>query len=417
MMPTSSRSWYGAAAAVAATGFGGAVPIPLLLLFRDELGLSDAALTLAFGVTAAGIVAGLVAAAPLSDRYGRRPVTVAATLLGLVASLVLIAAQDSVTALYAGRLAQGLAGGLAFSAGTVWIGELSRAGTGPRNATIALSLGFGLGPLAAGLLGEFSDAPLTWPFVLHAALAAVAMVLAARTSETRPPSAARGIALGVPRRVRGPFLVGVAPAAVWVQGLPAIALSTLPLFIDQAVGAVILVTGLTAALSGLAGAFVQPAVRGMGARALPLGLVVGLPGIAVGVVAVAADERLLALPAAALLGAAYGLANTGGLARVAELTTPDERAAVTSSFLVLSFVGYAGVPYLAVALSGALGDEGALLALAGLVLMTLAIITAGSGSDRPMIHLQAGRREVLRIAGRKAGADRYGSGRDQAVRL
>lgn len=369
-----SSSWLGAAAAVAATGFGGAVPIPLLLLFRDELGLSDGALTLAFGITGMSIVAGLLLAAPLADRLGRRPVTVAAALLGLLASLVLIAAQDSALALYAGRLAQGLAGGLAFSAGTVWIGELSRAGDGPRNATVALSLGFGLGPLAAGLLGEYTDAPLTWPFILHAALAAGAVMAAVQTVETRPPDAARGVHLGVPARVRRDFLLGVAPAAFWVQGLPAIALSTLPLLIDQEVGAVILLTGITAALSGLAGALIQPAVRDMGSRALSLGLLVGLPGIAIGVVAVALDERLLALPAAFLLGAAYGLANTGGLARVAELTAPAERAAVTSSFLVLSFVGYAGVPYLAVGLSGPLGDEGALVALAALVMATLAII-------------------------------------------
>jgi MFS family permease len=369
-----STSWRGAGAAVVATGFGGAVPIPLLLLFRDELALSDAALTLAFGITAAGIVVGLLLAAPLSDRLGRRPVTVAATALGLAASLVLIAAQDSTLALYAGRLAQGLAGGFAFSAGTVWIAELSPPGAGPRNATVALSLGFGLGPLVAGLLGELSGRPLTWPFVVHAALSALAIAAALRTAESRPEGAARGIAIGIPHGLRRTFLLGLAPAALWVQGLPAIALATLPLMIDQTVGAVVLVTGATAAISGLAGALIQPAVRDLGTRALPLGLVVGLPGIAIGIAAVAVDERLLALPAAALLGAAYGMANTGGLARVAQIARPDQRAALTSSFLVASFAGYAGIPYLAVALRGPLGDEGALACLAALVGVALLVV-------------------------------------------
>ena len=53
------------------------------------------------------------------------------------------------------------------------------------------------------------------------------------------------------------------------------------------------------------------------------------------------------------------MANTGGLARVVQPAEPAQRAAVTSSFLVASFVGYAGAPYLAVALRGPLGDEGA----------------------------------------------------------
>lgn len=254
----------------------------------------------------------------------------------------------------------------------MWIGELSGAATGPRNATIALSLGFGLGPLVAGLLGEFTNRPLAWPFVVHAVLAATAIVAALRTAESRPGGVTRRVTVGVPRHLRRPFVLGLAPAAVWVQGLPAIALSTLPLLIDQSIGAVVLVTGLTAALSGLSGAFVQPLVRGAGARALPLGLVTGLPGIAIGVAAVAIDERLLALPAAVLLGAAYGMASTGGLAHVAELTDQSQRAAATSAFLVASFAGYAGVPYLAVALSGSLGDEGALAALAGLVVASLA---------------------------------------------
>jgi len=189
------------------------------------------------------------------------------------------------------------------------------------------------------------------------------------------PQDGRGRALGVPPHLRWAFLSRLAPAAIWVQGLPAIALTTLPVLIDQSVGAVILVTGVTAAISGLAGALVQPAVRGLGATALPLGLLTGRPGIGIGALAVAADERLLALPAALLLGAAYGLANAGGLARVAEMTGAGERATVTSSFLVLSFVGYAGVPYLAVALRPTTGDEGALLVLAGLVLATAAVVS------------------------------------------
>ena len=61
--------------------FGTNVPTPLLLIYRDALGLSSTALTGAFGVYAAGLVPALLLAGPASDRFGRRAVVVPFVLL------------------------------------------------------------------------------------------------------------------------------------------------------------------------------------------------------------------------------------------------------------------------------------------------------------------------------------------------
>ena len=77
--------------AVFVAAFGTNVPTPLLLIYRDELGLTPNALTGAFGVYAAGLVPALLLAGPASDRLGRRPVVVG-TLLVLVATWLRAAA-------------------------------------------------------------------------------------------------------------------------------------------------------------------------------------------------------------------------------------------------------------------------------------------------------------------------------------
>jgi MFS family permease len=52
--------------------------------------------------------------------------------------------------LFAGRLVAGAASGAAFSSGAAWIKELSGTGSGARRVTVAMTAGFGLGPLLAG---------------------------------------------------------------------------------------------------------------------------------------------------------------------------------------------------------------------------------------------------------------------------
>jgi MFS family permease len=110
--------------AVFVTAYGTNVPTPLLLVYRDELGLGPAALTGAFGVYAAGLVPALLLAGPASDRHGRRRVVVPFVLLSVATSLLFLAAGGSVLVLFACRFLQGAVSGVVFSVGTAWLGEL-----------------------------------------------------------------------------------------------------------------------------------------------------------------------------------------------------------------------------------------------------------------------------------------------------
>ena len=57
-----------------AAAAGTNIPTPLLLVYRDELDMSDASITAIFGVYALGLMLALAVAGQAADRWGRRRV-------------------------------------------------------------------------------------------------------------------------------------------------------------------------------------------------------------------------------------------------------------------------------------------------------------------------------------------------------
>src|SRR5262249_53428257 len=146
--------WLRPAIAVAAIGWGANQFAPLIVLYQRH-GVSVAATEVMFGLYAVGLVPALMVGGRWSDRAGRRAVWLAALALSLVASLVLMAGSAWHGLLFPGRLVVGVSSGLAFGTGAAWIRELSAVDAqhhaGPRRATIAMTIGFGGGPLVAGI--------------------------------------------------------------------------------------------------------------------------------------------------------------------------------------------------------------------------------------------------------------------------
>ena len=183
----------------------------LLVVYRKELGLPPASLGILFGAYAVGLVPGLVVAGRASDAWGRRSVVLPASCLAIAASTVLAFGSRGFGVLFAGRLVYGLGMGLMMGPGTVWVQELSSVAEGPRRATLALSAGFGLGPLVSGVVAEFSPAPMVLPYVGHIAVMALALFGARAVPETaarrplwlEPPASRHASARRVARR-RGP---------------------------------------------------------------------------------------------------------------------------------------------------------------------------------------------------------------------
>lgn len=348
-------TWWAAAALLFAAAFGTNVSTPLLLIYRDRLDLSPATLTAIFGVYALGLAPSLLFAGPASDRFGRTRVLLPATVLVALASLLFLLGENSVPLLFAARFVQGLASGAAFSVGSAWLQDLVGVGhiaAASRRASLALTLGFCLGPLTAGLLGEYGPRPLVVPYIVHVALVAVllatAVIVARHGAWTAGRRGASGASLlprpqlgRAGRRVFGQTLV---PTAICVYAFPSVAITVLPLPHRHLAHAVAF-TGVLAAVSLGAGALVQPVVHRLGVRSGPVGAALGALGYGLGAVTAVLDTAWLALPAGGLLGAGGGLCLNAGLTLVQQLSTPLTRGACNGLFYTWAYVGFA-MPFL-----------------------------------------------------------------------
>lgn len=379
-----------------AVGYGANHFVPLLAVYRSSLHLSDGDATAIFGVYALGLIPGLLLGGRAGDRYGRRRVMLGFAALSLVATVVLISGHWGTGGLYAGRLLTGVVSGTVFTVGTAWVKELSDGsppGTGARRAALALTGGFGVGPLVAGPLARWAPAPEVLPYVVHLALAGAALALLRRAPETRLPGSAPGrrsrlLPLGASSRR---FRWIVLPLGPWVFGSVTLVFTTLPAHGVGPVGVLgVAFPGLLAAVSLGAGFAVQPWGRRLHARGWAGGA--GAPAVSLGVVTVGclaaagatADPSLLSVTGAALLlGAGYGLCLVVGLREVEQLATPDELSAVVALFYSLAYSGLA-VPYLLALVAPRFGYPSALLVTAGVVTATLIAVL-----------LQAGRRPLL----------------------
>jgi Major Facilitator Superfamily len=402
--------WLPVAAVLLGTGWGANQFSPMLLVYRQRLGLSPGMLEAMFGVYALGLIPGLLLGGRLADARGRRTVVIPAAVLSLASSMLLGAGAYGVTLLFAGRLAAGISSGAVFGAGTAWLRELSRppfgVASGPvaaRRAAIAMTAGFALGPLVAGLLAQWAPAPDVLPYLPH--IAVMAMVWAASRSVPETVTVARAQAAvaraqaavaraqaavvragsagrtGLVRSTR--FRRVVAPMAPWVFTAPAIAFALLPSVVGagQASDGIALTAAITA-LCPLAGVAVQPLARrldGRGRRnhAAIAGLLVLVAGLALGAVTAAGRQTWLLAPCAVVLGGAYGLCLVAGLIEIQGVAGQRGQAALTAAYYALAYLGFAA-PYLFV-LAAHLASYSVLLgAAAVLALATTALVARRS---------------------------------------
>jgi MFS family permease len=371
-----------------AVGWGANQFTPILIAYRDQLDMSVQTRAFLFGVYAAGLVPALLVGGAASDRWGRRTVVVPFVALSPLASVLLVVEHDSTLGLAAARLLAGACSGVVFSAATAWVVELSQADgdgdAGPRRAAIALSAGFGAGPLVAGLVAEWAPRPLETPYVPHVVLGVVALVLALGVAGPRPEGVVRRSLVRIPAVTRGRrFLLVVAPSAPWVFGCAAISIAYLPGEIGGSQSGALAFVGVLSGLTLGCGVLVQGLARRLDDRrpllAGQVGLLLAVAGGAVGVLALATDVRWFLLLGAPLLGGGYGCVLVSGLRETERLADPGERGATVAVFYALTYVGFA-FPYLLGAIGG--GIPALLVALA-VALLSLATVTR---ADRAVVR-------------------------------
>jgi hypothetical protein len=149
----------------------------------------------------------------------------------------------------------------------------------------------------------------------------------------------------------------------------------------------IALTAAITTLTAVAGVLIQPVARKLeaGARShtgMVLGLVVVAAGL--GLAALTADvrENWLLIPCAIVLGSAYGISLVAGLLEVQRLAPERGLAALTATFYVFTYLGFAA-PYLLALAAHAASYSVLLLVMAGLALLTAGGIRAASAENVP----------------------------------
>lgn len=343
---------------------------PLYPAYLAASGVGAMAGTLAFAAYVGGLMPTLIFLGGLSDRVGRRGPVACALLLSGAATLLLVLSPGWAELVVA-RVLLGVGTGLATTAGTAYMTELTGEARSRRAAllvTSATTLGFGGGALATGL-SLMAQGPGFAPASFLALLAAVPVLAAACLA--LPRVAVRRLPL-----LRRPvFLAGAAPyglamALTWAS--TGVTISVLPLVLEgQGLGGW---SGPVVFLALFVGFLCQPLARRL---SNPRALALGLWLIPLGFAAMLAGAALPSIPLL-LLGTALTSASSYGFTYLAALSevsalAPGNRARATAGLFVYAYCGFS-VPVIA---AGALADGvGVVPAMAAFFIVQLAGVMA-----------------------------------------
>ena len=323
----------------------GTVPLGLWTAYAREFHFSAAVITFLASSTLFGVLVAVLLFGNLSDRIGRRAVLIPGVLLGAL-SMVLFIFADGVPALFAARVASGLAVGLFTGAGTAALTELVPPGGDTRRAATHAATtsvaGFAMGPLIGGVFVQYGPYPLQLVYVVSLVLLLpllIGVLFLPETVRDRQPFRIQPRRVAVPRVGRATF--GLASLIVcccfsgasFFQSLgPTVAIVLLGVS-NQLVAAMVAVCFLGAS------AVAQVAMRARSIRTATLSGLVLLPaGFTCVVLALLIDSRTLFVVGALVGGFGQGLAYLGGQSLVEKVAPPEQRSEVFSLYMIVLYV-------------------------------------------------------------------------------
>jgi predicted MFS family arabinose efflux permease len=353
------------------------IPTPLYSIYGAEWGFSSITVTAIFGVYAVAVLAALLTVGSLSDFVGRKPVLLVAIAIQAIAT-VLFASADGVASLFAARIVQGLATGLALGAIGAGLLDLCR----PRG-TIANGVGpltgTAVGSIASSLLVAYLPSPTHLVWIVLLTLLVLQWLGVALMPETvaRKDGALASLRpqLRVSAATRRPVALAV-PILVAIWALAGFYGSLGPALARRVVGSTSIVVGGSAfaLLAASAAIAVFFAHRAAPHRVMLLGAGGLLVGVGLTLAAIDLRSALLFFGGTIVAGAGFGAGFQGALRSVVPLAAPHDRAGVLSVLYAVSYLSM-GVPAV---IGGVLVAHAGLLQTAGeygAAVMVLAILT------------------------------------------
>lgn len=343
---------------------------PLIPLYQDRLGFGDTVVTLFLGCYVVTLVPSMLLLGQLSDRVGRKRVLLLAIGTLAVAQAILVT-EPPLAGLLGARAIQGLATGAFFGTCTAFLVDAAppgRRGFVAAIGSISVRLGLGAGPGIAGIIAQYSDAPLRLPFEIHLGALALAAVIVTGLPETVMERSRRplGLRLEVPEAERAVFWRVLVPSGALFSLFDGVALSLIPVFLVRTLEirnfAVVGAAGFLVLVSGAVSQILLPRLPPR--AAISWGLAAAAASSVGVVLSSPAHSAPLALCAVAATGAAAGLVFKGGIDLCTQIAPLADRGKLISSYYVACYLGGFSVPLLVVGvLSDLIGLTAALACL------------------------------------------------------
>jgi MFS family permease len=364
--------------------FASSAPSPLYVVYQEQWGFSAIVLTAVFAVYALALLAALLVTGSLSDHLGRRPTLLLALVIEIV-GMLLFAEARGVPWLFAGRILQGFATGIAtaaISAALIDLQPLERPRLGPLVAASAPMAGLAAGALGSGLLVQFAPNPTHLIYWLLFGAFTVLTVLACAIPETviRRPTWRSTFRprVAVPPSLRAAFVATI-PCLTATWALGGLILSLGPSLMAKVLGDSSHVAGalpifIMAGISAVASVVLQDTHARSAARG---GLLALILGISLALLALAVGSIPLFLGATAIAGLGFGPAFAGAFRALSSRAPSDQRAALVAAIFVASYLAYslpalaAGVAVTQVGLHETANVYGAVLIVLAVIALAL----------------------------------------------
>lgn len=374
---------------------GTALASPLYPLYQQAWGLKPSDITHLFVVYMFGALTSLLFLGRLTQRHGFLAILRTGLTL-MTMGVVLSAVAWHASIFLVARLMIGLASGMITTSASIGMVQ-ARPGRDPRRTaaltTVAMTLGFGLGPLVGGLVAQWVPYPLVTAYVPTAAMGLLAVYAlhqlqglptGGTPNNDLPPGTWRGmlaqwmprLTLPPPTRRRQFWLASLGAFSAF--GMFSLYSSLAPSFMQEIVpwhGPA--VSGLSIAMILFLSSAFQFMVRNWRTKRVALASGCALVLCNLLLMATTLTGATLAFGAAVLATAfGHGLANVAGMGVVSKLTTPQERGGLLSSYLIVGYLGTI-VPILGMGwLSDHVGLNRGLLVFCGAMAVLSTVVTA-----------------------------------------